>query len=40
VMAGALAALMLILTFTFFRPQSILGFIPSGATGAHGALPW
>jgi transglutaminase-like putative cysteine protease len=32
VMAGALAALMLILTFTFFRPHSILGFIPSGAT--------
>uniref|UniRef100_UPI000462923F transglutaminase family protein n=1 Tax=Arthrobacter sp. TB 26 TaxID=494420 RepID=UPI000462923F len=32
VTAGALAALVLILTFTFFRPQSILGFIPSGAT--------
>ena len=32
VMAGALAALILILTFTFFRPHSILGFIPSGAT--------
>ncbi|HEX5869627.1 MAG TPA: transglutaminaseTgpA domain-containing protein, partial [Longimicrobium sp.] len=32
VTAGALAALVLILTFTFFRPNSILGFIPSGAT--------
>ena len=32
VTAGALAALVLILTFTFFRPHSILGFIPSGAT--------
>ena len=32
VTAGAFAALTLILTFTFFRPQSILGFIPSGAT--------
>lgn len=32
VTAGALAALVLILTFTFFRPTSILGFIPSGAT--------
>lgn len=32
VTAGALAALVLILTFTFFRPQSIVGFIPSGAT--------
>ncbi|MGP4032543.1 transglutaminase family protein [Pseudarthrobacter sp. 1C304] len=30
--AGALAALVLILTFTFFRPHSILGFIPSGET--------
>ncbi|MDZ4351000.1 MAG: DUF3488 and transglutaminase-like domain-containing protein [Arthrobacter sp.] len=32
VTAGALAALVLILTFTFFRPHSILGFLPSGAT--------
>lgn len=32
VTAGALAALVLILTFTFFRPSSILGLIPSGAT--------
>ncbi|MDI3212436.1 DUF3488 and transglutaminase-like domain-containing protein [Arthrobacter sp. AL12] len=32
VTAGALAALVLILTFTFFRPHSIIGFIPSGAT--------
>ncbi|MET1065604.1 MAG: DUF3488 and transglutaminase-like domain-containing protein [Arthrobacter sp.] len=32
VTAGALAALVLILTFTFFRQQSLLGFIPSGAT--------
>ncbi|HSN36745.1 MAG TPA: DUF3488 and transglutaminase-like domain-containing protein [Arthrobacter sp.] len=32
VTAGAFAALVLILTFTFFRPQSILGFIPSDAT--------
>lgn len=32
VTAGALAALVLILTFTFFRPYSILGFIPSGTT--------
>jgi transglutaminase-like putative cysteine protease len=32
VTAGALAALTLILTFTFFRPHSVLGFIPSGAT--------
>ncbi|WP_226761883.1 transglutaminaseTgpA domain-containing protein, partial [Arthrobacter sp. SO3] len=35
VTAGALAALALILAFTFFRPQSILGFIPSGATMAQ-----
>ncbi|MET1021496.1 MAG: DUF3488 and transglutaminase-like domain-containing protein [Arthrobacter sp.] len=35
VTAGALAALALILTFTFFRPQSLLGFIPSGATLAQ-----
>ncbi|MDR7081295.1 transglutaminase-like putative cysteine protease [Arthrobacter ginsengisoli] len=32
VTAGALAALVLILTFTFFRPHSLLGFIPSGST--------
>lgn len=32
VTAGALAALVLILTFTFFRPYSIIGFIPSGTT--------
>ena len=32
VTAGALASLALILTFTFFRSNSILGFIPSGAT--------
>ena len=32
VTGGAMAALVLILTFTFFRPQSIIGFIPSGAT--------
>ena len=32
VTAGALAALVLILAFTFFRPHNILGFIPSGAT--------
>ncbi|MCB5272762.1 Protein-glutamine gamma-glutamyltransferase [Arthrobacter sp. SO5] len=29
---GGLASFVLILTFTFFRPQSIIGFIPSGAT--------
>ncbi|MCU1542094.1 MAG: transglutaminase [Arthrobacter sp.] len=29
---GGLASLVLILTFTFFRPHSIIGFIPSGAT--------
>jgi transglutaminase-like putative cysteine protease len=29
---GGLVSLVLILTFTFFRPHSILGFIPSGAT--------
>ncbi|WP_354350951.1 DUF3488 and transglutaminase-like domain-containing protein [Pseudarthrobacter sp. PvP090] len=32
VTAGTLGALALILTFTFFRPHSIMGFIPSGAT--------
>ena len=32
VTAGAVAALVLILTFTFFRPNAVLGFIPSGAT--------
>ncbi|MDQ0851143.1 transglutaminase-like putative cysteine protease [Arthrobacter sp. B3I9] len=29
---GGLVSLVLILTFTFFRPHSIMGFIPSGAT--------
>ncbi|MDQ0822120.1 transglutaminase-like putative cysteine protease [Arthrobacter sp. V4I6] len=29
---GGLASLVMILTFTFFRPHSIIGFIPSGAT--------
>lgn len=29
---GGLVSLVLILTFTFFRPHSIIGFIPSGAT--------
>lgn len=29
---GGLASLAVILTFTFFRPQSIIGFIPTGAT--------
>ncbi|MHA7222329.1 transglutaminase TgpA family protein [Arthrobacter sp. RHLT1-20] len=29
---GGLASLVMILTFTFFRPHSIVGFIPSGAT--------
>ncbi|MEC5190360.1 MULTISPECIES: transglutaminase family protein [unclassified Arthrobacter] len=32
VTAGALTSLVLILTFTFFRPQSTAGLIPSGAT--------
>ncbi len=35
VTAGALAALVLILTFTFFRASSILGFLPSGDTLAQ-----
>jgi transglutaminase-like putative cysteine protease len=30
--AGGLVALVFILDFTFFRPESIAGFIPSGAT--------
>ncbi|MGY2743243.1 transglutaminase family protein [Arthrobacter sp. UYCu723] len=29
---GGLASLVMILTFTFFRPHSFIGFIPSGAT--------